>query len=187
MSQLLPGDIVVVRTPGLPAWVIRFGEMLQGRPDLRNHVAMLHHCAAGANWYLEGRPGGVGWRVFRADADSYASSPWTVSNSAQPRTDAQRAAICARMQALVGTPYDWAAIEGDAAIALHLPEVWPKWGDGTQLPGHVVCSSSAALAYKEEGVAAPEVGGGRFTEPADWDAFIMAAPWEPRPSLIPGL
>ncbi len=176
-APLMPSDVVVIRTPGPWAWVIRFGQMLQGKPDLRNHVAMFHHSAGGANWYLEGRPGGLGWRVFRQDADGYAGSRWTVSNSAQPRTEVQRARICGRMKELVGKPYVWEAIEGDAAMALHLPEVWPKWGDGTQMPGHVVCSSSAALAYKEERVAAPEVGGGRFTEPADWDAFIMDEAW----------
>jgi hypothetical protein len=56
------------------------------------------------------------------------------------------------------------------------------------MPGHVVCSSSAAWAYRVNGLAAPELGGGRFTEPADWDAFITEAPWEPRPEgIIPGL
>lgn len=177
MLQLLPGDIVVVRTPGFFAWIIRLGQMLQGKPDLDNHVAMFHHTADGMNWYLEGRPGGLGWRVFRADADGYASSPWSVSNSAQPKTDAQRIRLCYRMEAMIGRPYDWEAIEGDAAEALRLPEVWPKWGDATQIPGHVVCSSSAAWAYREEGMAAPVLGGGRFTEPADWEAFCTQEAW----------
>jgi hypothetical protein len=162
--------------------------MLQGRPDLRNHVAMLHHSADWVNWYLEGRPSGLGWRAFRQDADEYASSRWSCSNAAQPKSPAQRQAVCASMLRLLGAPYDWGAIEADAAEALRLPEAWRKWGDSTVMPGHVVCSSSAAWAYRVNGLAAPELGGGRFTEPADWDAFITEAPWESRPEgIIPGL
>lgn len=181
MLQLLPGDIAVVRTPGLPSWIIRFGQMLQGKPDLQNHVAMFHHAANGVNWYLEGRPSGFGWKAYRSDADGYAGSPWSVSNAAQPKTDAQRQAVCASMRELLGAPYDWEAIEGDAADALRLPEIWKQWGDGTQMPGHVVCSSSAAWAYRQDGLAAPEIGGGRFTEPADWSQFIMDEGWKAAP------
>lgn len=178
MLQLQPGDIVVVRTPGLFAWIIRFGQMLQGKPDLQNHVAMFHHTEKGVNWYLEGRPRGVGWMPFRADDDLYAGSPWSLSNAAQPKTDAQRAAVCAKMRGMLGAPYDWEAIEGDAAMALHMPELWAKWGSSKVMPGHVVCSSSAAWAYKEEYLAAPELGGGRFTEPSDWAEFIMTEGWK---------
>jgi hypothetical protein len=184
MIRLLPSDVVVVRTPGFWAWLIRFGQMLQGKPDLRNHVAMFHHAANGVNWYLEGRPGGLGWRAFREEADGYAGSKWTVANCDQPRTDAQRAAICARMEGMVGRPYDWEAIEGDAATALHLPELWPGWGASKELPGHVVCSSSAASAYLGEGAAAPQPGDARFTEPADWDDFIMTRGWESAPTMM---
>lgn len=179
MVQLLPADVVVVRTPGFWSGVIRFGEMLQGKPDLQNHVAMFHHSANGSNWYLEGRPGGLGWRVFKADADGYAGSPWTLTNAAQPKTDAQRGAACRFMADMIATPYDWAAIEDDAAEALRLPVLWPKWGDKAQLPGHVVCSSSAAVAYRDATLAAPELG--RLTEPADWSAFIMAEGWRGTP------
>lgn len=175
MVQLLPADVVIVRTPGFWAKVIRLGEMLQGKPDLQNHVAMFHHSAGGVNWYLEGRPGGLGWRAFKSDADSYASSPWTLTNAAQPKTAAQRQAACLYMEGMVGRPYDWEAIEGDAAEALRVPELWPQWGQADQLPGHVVCSSSAAVAYRDALLAAPD--GGRFTEPADWSAFIMAEGW----------
>lgn len=175
---VLPGDIVVVRSPGFFAGVIRFGEGLQGKPSLRNHVAMVHHITNdGVVWFLEGRPGGLGWHVERPGLDTgYLSSKWTVSNAAQPRTPAQRVAVCSAMLRLIGMPYDWEAIEGDAAMALHMPELWPKWGGA--MPGHVVCSSSAAWAYHEVSLDAPEVGGGRFTEPADWDQFIEDHGWD---------
>lgn len=179
MITLRPGDIVVVRTPGPFAWLIRLGEMLQGKPDLRNHVAMFHHAEDGVNWYLEGRPGGLGWRSFRADQDGYLLSPWTVTNADQPKTDAQRQTACLSMRRLLGAPYDWEAIEGDTASALRLPDLWAGW-DGSKdgvMPGHVVCSSSAAWAYRQALLAAPEVDGGRMTEPADWDSFIMNREW----------
>lgn len=177
MLQLQPADIVVVRTAGFFAWVIRLGEMLQGKPDLRNHVAMFHHCDGHSNWYLEGRPGGLGWAVYRKDADPYAGSKWSISNAAQPKTDIQRQTALLTMEHMVGKPYDWEAIEADAAEALRLPELWPQWGSSTQLPGHVVCSSSATVAYRDALLAAPELGGGRFTEPADWDGWIMTEGW----------
>ena len=179
MSSLLPADLVIVRSPGFWAGVIRLGEMLQGKPDLRNHVAMLHHTENGVNWYLEGRPGGLGWRPFKVSEDAYLNSAWTVTNAAQPKTDGQRQSACAAMRRLLGAPYDWGAIDADAASALHLPDWWEKWG-GT-MPGHVVCSSSAAWAYGQSGLAAPEVGGGRMTEPADWDYFCMTEGWKPQP------
>jgi hypothetical protein len=177
MPSLLPGDLVVVRTPGFFAWIIRLGQMLQGKPDLRNHVAMLHHTVNGVNWYLEGRPGGLGWKAFKVTDDAYLNSPWTVTNAAQPKTDGQREAVCAAMRRLFGAPYDWGAIDADAASALRLPDWWAKWGSSSVMPGHVVCSSSAAWAYPQGGLAAPEVDGGRMTEPADWDEFIMERAW----------
>jgi hypothetical protein len=184
MLQASPGDVVVVRTPGFPAWVIRLGEALQGKPALRNHVAVLYHEGDGVRWYLEGRPSGLGWAAFPYGDDPYLGSPWTVSNAAQPKSPSQRAAVCTVMREMVGTPYDWGAIEDDAAAALHLPGGWEKWGTGTALPGHVVCSSSAAFAYRETGLAAPELGGGRFTEPADWDDFIERQAWKTVPTAM---
>jgi hypothetical protein len=179
MPQLLPGDIVVVRTPGFWSWLIRLGEMLQGKPDLRNHVAMVHHEANGVRWYLEGRPSGLGWRAVPAGDDPYLKSRWTVTNAAQPKTGAQRTAAALFMLGLLGAPYDWGAIAADTASALRLPEQWKGWDgvpDGT-MPGHVVCSSSASWAYHEATLAAPEPAGGRLSEPADWDACIMTQGW----------
>jgi hypothetical protein len=173
--SLLSGDVVVVRTPGLFAGVIRLGEKLQGKPDLHNHVAVLHHTIDGVNWYLEGRPGGVGWRPFKVSADGYAGSKQAIDNAAQPKTSDQRQAVCTSMRKLFGAPYDWEAIEADAASALRLPAIWDRWA-GT-MPGHVVCSSAAAWAYAEAHLPAPEFGGGRFTEPGDWSAFIAENGW----------
>jgi hypothetical protein len=177
MSELLPGDLVVVRTGGHAGAVIRFGEWLQRKPDLRNHVAVLHHQIDGVRWYIEGRPGGVGWRPFPVSSDPYKDNPYTVDNSEQPKTQDQRTIICLSMRKLLGAPYDWDAIEGDAARALRLPDVWRNWSG--QMPGHVICSSSADWAYQEAQLASPkDRTGGRLIEPADWDAFIELEPWK---------
>lgn len=178
MHQLLPADLVIVRTPGAAGWIIRFGEMLQGKPDLRNHVAMFHHAADGVNWYLEGRPGGLGWKAFKATEDGYLNSPWTITNFEQPKTPVQRQTACLKMRQLLTVPYDWEAIEADTASALRLPDLWPNWSaNPAVMPGHVVCSSSAAWAYREALLAAPEEGQGRLVEPADWDEFVMTRSW----------
>src|SRR5256885_2888934 len=110
MAWLLPGDVVVVRTPGFWAWLIRFGQMLQGKPDLRNHVAMMHHEANGVRWYLEGRPSGLGWRAFSVDDDPYQKSKWTITNAAQPKSPGQRERACPLMRGMLCAPYAWDAI-----------------------------------------------------------------------------
>lgn len=180
MLDIQPGDVVVVRTSSPFAWLIRLTQRIQGKPDLRNHVAILHHITqTDVAWFLEGRPTGLGWHAERIGLDSgYLTSKWTITNAAQPKSARQRAEICKAMRGMLGSPYDWEAIEADAAQTLHLPELWPQWGG--KMPGHVVCSSSAAWAYRVKGrLAAPEIGGGRFTEPADWDEFITRCGWLP--------
>lgn len=179
MTTLLPGDVVIVRTGGFFAWLIRLTERLQGKPDLRNHVAMFHHAADGVNWYLEGRPSGLGWKSYKTGDDAYMGSRLTITNAAQPKTPGQRQSVCMAMRRMFGAPYDWEAIAADAASTLRLPERWEPWG-GT-MPGHVVCSSSAAWAYGQDGLPAPEVDGGRMTEPADWDRFCETEAWKARP------
>lgn len=172
MTGTGPGDVLAVRTGGLAGTLIRLGAALRDAPDLSNHVAVAHHRDAhGTLWCIEGRPGGAGWR----DASAYASSRWTLDNSAQPKTDAQRYRICQVMTAMLGTAYDWEAIAADVAADLHLDTAWlPSW-HGT-VPGHVVCSSLAAYAYARARLACP--GGGRQVQPSDWDAWILARGWE---------
>ena len=186
MTWLRPADVVVVRTPGLFPWLIRLGEMLQGKPDLRNHVAMFHHESDGVRWYLEGRPGGLGWRAAAAADDPYQKSGWTITNAAQPKTEGQRQRACKLMRGMLGAPYDWDAIEADTASALRLPGRWKGWEsvpDGT-MPGPVVCSSSCSWSYREALLAAPEPAGGRLSEPADWDDFISREGWKSVPAAM---
>jgi hypothetical protein len=161
-----PGDLLVVRSPGIAGRLIRFGAALLDKPNLSNHVAIVHHYdKAGVLWVIEGRPGGVGWR----QADDYLKSPWTVNNSGQYKTQPQRDMITAGAVALLGTPYDWAAIADDAVDSLHLADLWkPQFGT---VPGQVVCSSLAAWLYAKAALDHPS--GGRNVSPGDWDELIQ--------------
>jgi len=153
------------------AWWIRVGAAVANKPNLSNHVAIVHHTDAhGVLWVIEGRPGGVGWRAAR----DYAGSKWTLSNTAQPKTPAQRKTVCDTALLLIGTGYDWEAIAADAAADVHLD--WAPTWHGT-VPGHVVCSSLACYAYDKAGLARPP-GNPRTDQPADWDDWILTNGWE---------
>jgi hypothetical protein len=168
---VLPGDVLAVRTPG--NWVgavIRDFAAIAGKPNLSNHIAIAHHYDVHHTlWVIEGRPGGVGWRV----AWDYLRDPHTLTNAAQPKTPAQRAGICRGAQAMVGTDYDWEAIAADAAQDLHFN--WAPTWHGT-VAGHVVCSSLACYLYDKNGLARPP-GNARTDQPADWDEWILTRGW----------
>jgi hypothetical protein len=169
MTPVQPGDVLAVRTTGLAAAVIRFGEALSGKPDLDNHVVLVHHEDSEGRWWgLEGRPGGVGW----CDIRPYLADRWTVSNCGQPGRDAEgRARVCADAALMLGTPYDWEAITDDTLRAFRMADVWrSNWGGVA--PGHVVCSSYTSFLYQREGWKRPDVAG-RDTEPADWSSFCI--------------
>ena len=169
---LKPGDVLAVRSAGLPAELIRVGEELSGKPGLDNHIAVMHHWQGGVPWGLEGRPGGVGW----ADLRPYAASGYTLDNCAQPgRTDAARQRVAGRAQAMLGTAYDWEAIADDTLRAFRMAGLWAKDWHGLA-PGSVVCSSFAAWLYEQEGWDHPGCPD-RDTEPADWTQLIMARGW----------
>jgi hypothetical protein len=173
-----PGDILAVRGGGTTGKLIRLGAALRGQPNLNAHIALMHHTDThGTHWLLEGRPGGVGWR----DATDYLKSPWTITNPGQPKTDAQRAAVCKTTEAMIGTAYDWEAIAADAAGAFGLDHVWePGWNG--QVPGHVVCSSLAAYAYTKAGLGRPSQAlDGRGVTPADWTTFIFTHGYQNAP------
>lgn len=168
-----PGTVLAVRSGGFAGAAIRIGAAIRGKPNLQNHIAVAHHTDThGTLWCIEGRPGGVGWR----DATSYQQSRWTLTNAAQPFTDAQGAAIAKQMEALLGTPYDWDAITADALsdLGMHLPGWDSKWHG--LVAGHVVCSSAAAYAYGKAAVLHPD--GERGCQPADWTQWIVTEAWK---------
>ena len=176
-----PGDVLVVHDGGFWAWVIRLGPWLRNKlygtnePTKWNHVLIVMPPDAKGNaWAIEGRPGGVGWRDL--EASGYLTSPLTLSNAEQNKTEEQRAAICEVMQAMADrkTGYDWSAIASD--IARVLTPLWGmrnKWGKG--VPGHVVCSSAADLAYERVGLDSPKPD--RYCTPWDWATFIVWKEW----------
>lgn len=172
-----PGDVLAIRTDGLPAEGIRLGAELLDKPSLQDHIAVLDHPDANGTWWcIEGRPSGVGWRV----ATDYLASPYTVTNRGQPKTAAQRAAVCKAMRQLLGTPYDWRAITEDGEQALHLfvMKLWQeKWVNGV-MPAHVVCSSAADWAYAGAGLEHPDPGDMPHVTPASWVEFILTRNYE---------
>lgn len=171
---LKPGDVLAVRSPGLPGELIRVGEELTGHPGLANHIAVMHHYdTQGVPWGLEGRPGGVGW----ADLRGYLADPYTMNNCAQPgRDDAQRALVAAKAELMLRTAYDWCAIADDTLRAFRMADLFSKTIDG-KVPGHVVCSSYAAFLYGLYGWVHPDVGSERDCEPGDWTALIITHGW----------
>jgi hypothetical protein len=167
---LKPGDVLAVRGTATTDRLIQLGEDLEGKPNLSNHVAVMHHWLNGVPWGLEGKPGGVGWRDLRG---YITHSHLLLNNCGQPgRSDADRAWVAKQAQLMLGTAYDWEAIADDTLRAFGMADVWAKEWSG-QAPGHVVCSSYAAFLYKSKGWARPAVDG-RDCEPADWDDFILS-------------
>lgn len=175
-----------------PQKLIRIGDIIRGQPGLANHVAIVTHLDAVGRWIgIEGRPGGVGL----VDCTAYLNSPYTTSNWDQPLPGGQAAqtrflAITAKS---LGIPYDWTGIAEDTLDAFGAEEVArlidPLWAwpakDG-QMPGHVVCSSLAAAAYKLAAWAHPDLGSERNCTPGQWEAWNTGQQWKNAKPTAPG-
>ena len=176
------GDVLAVNTGNaFSSELIRFGEALEGKPNLANHVVIVHHQDAKGTWWgVEGRPGGVGW----VQMANYLNSPdvkYANSNSTEARTPAQDTTVAQAAAGLLGVGYDWVGgIACDALDALRLAPLadlvdhWCGWqdpGDPQARPGHVVCSSLAAWVYRNLGLACPDVADEELCMPADWWNF----------------
>ena len=170
-SVLKPADLLIVRTSGFWAEVIRFGEHMQDQPDGQNHVAVMHHWDGDVPWGLEGRPGGVGWVNLRG----YLKLDATVNNCGQPgRDDQARAWVADKARAMIGTKYDWEAIADDTLRAFRMPELWARNFTGDKAEGAVICSSYAEFLYAARNWDHPLTSDDRDTEPADWTRFIVS-------------
>lgn len=170
MAEIDVGDVLVTRGGSWPQWLVRIGAAMLDQSNLVDHVAVVsHRDDAGTWWVIEGKPGGVGY----VDARNYLANRYTVNNALQPKTPEQRLQIAKVLVGMLGTPYDWRGIVGDAMVAIRAQELWKSrdWDDGKP-PAQVVCSSLAAWVYRHVGLAFPTRHPVRLTIPADWDEFI---------------
>lgn len=181
-EQVQPGDVLVVHDHNVWAWLIRLGPRLHNLThrdvqDTRwNHVLVaMPPDATGTRWAISAQPhGGVGWTDL--DAAGYLDDPHTLTNAAQPRSDAQRATVCATMEALATrhVPYDWDAIAME--IVREVAPMWAwrdVWGPGA--PTALICSSAADLAYARTGLPNPPYD--EFCAPWDWASWIERKGW----------
>jgi len=89
----------------------------------------------------------------------------------QPKTPAQRGIVTEGARAILGMPYDWAAIIGDGLDDLHL---WDPVGGVVR--GAAVCSAVAAYLYDRAHLPRP-AGSERSVQPAAWDEWIFTSGW----------
>lgn len=93
MADLKPGSYACVSTPGFVAWLIR---RACGNSKV-NHSFVV----TGDNEIVEAVPSGV----RRSSLSEYAGS-YAVANTGEAMGDAQRAAVVAKAESLIGTGYD---------------------------------------------------------------------------------
>jgi hypothetical protein len=170
-----------------PWWcreVIELGERMRGLACPVDHVIVVTHQDAAGRWNgIQGQPGGVG----PVDCTPYLQAGVTRSNFWQPKAEEGTPAMntflasCAKT---LGFQYDWVGIGEDFLDALHVHDLtalidplwrWPsKYG---QMPGHVVCSSLAAMLYERAGWPHPDLKNERQCEPADWWRWSDQRQW----------
>ena len=185
--QAARGDVLAVWTGDGPIQdLIRAGEALQGKPAVANHVIVITHQDQVGRWMgIQGQPGGVG----PVDCTPFLSDGRTMSNHGQPKPDdhGQLTSFLASAAKSLGISYDWVGIAEDTLDALQVHDlsalIDPLWRWPSQhnlLPGHVVCSSLAAMLYDLPSVdwAHPDLGDERECEPADWWQWSQAQTWK---------
>lgn len=170
-----PGDILAVVGGGVGGWLVSVGQAMAGKPSIGTHVVVVTHQDALGRWIgIQGQPGGVGL----IDCTTVLEDARTRSNHAQPRltNGPQLTTFLAGCAKSLGVGYDWVGIAGDVSATLapdltaDIDLLW-RWPTDTSLvPGHVVCSSLAAMLYDLPAVgwSHPDLGKERMCEPADW-------------------
>ena len=180
------GDVLAVWTGNGPFQdLIRVGEALQGKPAVANHVIVVTHQDQIGRWMgIQGQPGGVG----PVDCTPFLSDSRTRSNHDEPKPNdhGQLNNFLASAAKSLGIAYDWVGIAQDGLAALQVTDLsaaidplwqWPS--NHNLLPGHVVCSSLAAMLYDlpSVGWAHPDLGTERQCEPADWWQWSNSRAW----------
>lgn len=158
-----PGDVAVVRTHGILAWLIRLGAWLRRQSTAGNHVVIV---IGNRGEIIEATPSGVRY----GNLSAYDAAT-TVTNGTQNKTLEQRLAVLAAAKALLAHPYDWAAIARDAANVFDLDDRSTPWATNRE-PSRFVCSSLADYVYAKVGLPSPNTGA--ECTPADWLDFISA-------------
>jgi len=169
-----PGDILAVVGGGLGGYLVNVGQALANKPSLGTHVVVVTHQDAKGRWIgIDGRPGGVAL----VDCTQYLNDSRVRSNYLQPRDNShgQLPIFLAGCTKSLGLQYDWAGIAEDASkivapdLSGAIDDLW-RWPDPKSglLPGHVVCSSLAAMLYEDVGWSHPSLGHERVCLPSDW-------------------
>lgn len=170
-----PGDVIAVTGGGFPGWLVSVGQAIAGKPSLASHVVIVTHKDAAGRWQgIEGRPGGVGPR----DITPYLTDSRARSNYLQPKPDdhKQLTVFLAGCAKSLGISYDWLGIAEDVSrvvvpdLSGAIDHLWRWPSNKNLLPGHVVCSSLAAMLYDLPAVnwKHPDLGHERTCLPADW-------------------
>lgn len=179
------GDVLAVVGGGFGGYLVNVGQAIAGKPSIGTHVVVVTHQDTLGRWIgIQGQPGGVGL----VDCTPYLSDARVRSNHAQPRANdhGQVTAFLASCTKSLGIAYDWAGIEADAAavfskdLSADIDRLWRWPSDTNLLPGHVVCSSLAAMLYDlpEVGWQHPDLGTERACMPADWWDWSDGKQWE---------
>lgn len=180
-----PGDVLAVIGGGVGGWLIGVGQAMAGKPVLGTHVVVITHQDVKGRWIgIQGEPGGVAL----CDVTPYLTDDRVRSNNRQPRLNdnGQLTAFLAGCAKSLGLPYDWVGIADDIAgvlvpdLSAEIGRLW-RWPDPASglLPGHVVCSSLAAMLYELPAVSwkHPDLGKERLCTPADWWEFNDMRLW----------
>jgi hypothetical protein len=180
----LPGDVLAVVGGGLGGWLVSVGQALAGKPSLGTHVVIVtHKDALGRMIGIDGRPGGVAL----VDTAQYLRDSRVRSNALQGKPDdkGQITAFLAGCAKSLGLPYDWVGIAEDISevvvpdLSAEIDRLWRWPSNKNLLPGHVVCSSLAAMLYDlpQVGWAHPDLGHERVCLPEDWWNWADQEQW----------
>src|SRR5215831_9062794 len=184
MANLIPAapsDVLAVHGKGssLGQRLIRIGGIMRGHTGVANHVKIVTHQDKLGRWMgVEGL----------TDCTPDLNDRLTRSNHGQPRSGGDKAmeAFLADCAKIFGVQYDWVGIEMDTLqavggedLARLIDHLW-RWPtkDGL-LPGHVVCSSAAAILYTRRGWAEPTgKDPDRTCTPPQWWDWSDGKQWE---------
>lgn len=137
-----PGDIGLIPIAGIPGFLIRLGQWLNGDgfADYEHAFIVLE-----AGMLLEGQPGGAVIRPLYEydDRNILYVSPAGL-------TPGQRKAICDAARTFEGTPYSFVDYAAIGAHRLHLPI--PGLRDYVEDTGHQICSQLVDNAYRDAGI-----------------------------------